>query len=480
MSFRRRGEVLNGREGSPRTIPGRVPTGAPRNARNGSLQSSKNEITHDVGHSQENRVNPMRRGLLSSPINSMAALNIGNNPRTPNIRNIETLDMNHPGIRPSPASSQQTTSTGSFDLDRVLGHMGLPLGNSMIIKEQGTTEFSAVLCKLFAAQGIMHTRVENLSSRSDNTHLCVISANQGFSKELPGVYKGSSKDIKKTRIAEEQSKVTVQNLSEQAAPTRYNDLKIAWRYKLGDENSSQQPKDNESSMMETEYKDYNHQFNITSRMVPAPTPSEISYVTPHQPTQGILSQLEQIIKKHDNKLIRLIIPSLLHPATYPPTSFRLSGIIPLLHGIRSLVKKYENRCVLLATMSSDLVDDFLLCEVESMFDAVIDLEPFSQEMLQFLEKAYKSQPNKVQHGLLHISKLPIFSERGEMHEMRSHYAFKNGRKKFAIEEWDIPVADVDDSDKENSSALPHGHEHANKGMCESTESRSSTNISIDF
>lgn len=479
MSFRKRGDVLNGRDSGVRVAVGRTVVGGPDNLRNGrhpqAPQVAPGRLPIAGSRSSVGIIG--RGGFPRAPAARMANLNI-NDSSNAHDGGVGSLDDAHPGVRPSPASSQKTTSTGCSHLDRVLGHMGLPLGNSMIVEEQGTTEFSSVLCKLFAAQGIMHNRAESLSSHSDNTHLCVVSSNHGFSKDLPGTYKGSSKEIKKSKIAKEQSKVTVQNLSEQAIPSRYKDLKIAWRYKLGEEKEREESH-SESATPENEYKEYNHQFDITSRLMPAPTSSEISFVSPNQPIQRILLQLEQIIQKHDKKLIRLIIPSLLHPAMYPPDSFRLSGIVPLMHGLRSLVKKYESRCVLIATVSTDIVDELVMAQIEATFDSVINLEPFSQEMLQFLEKAYKSQPNKVQHGLLHIAKLPVFSDRGEMHVMRSHYAFKNSRKKFEIEEWGIPVGDVDDSSNDQSGSSAHAHEHSGSIQA-SGEPVKSTNISIDF
>lgn len=380
-----------------------------------------------------------------------------------------TLSSNHPGIKPSPASSDQTTSTGSFHLDKVLGHSGLPLGNSLLIEEQGTTDFSSILCKLFSSQGVVHNRIESGAVSSNNTHLIVLSLNQAFSKELPGVYKGSRKDIKKSMIAQEESKVTVQNLTGKTNPARYNDLKIAWRYKLNNESGENEGLGRQS--FDDDNKNYSHQFDITTRLMPAPASTEITFVSPMQPVQMVLNQLEQAIKRHNGKLIRVVAPSILHPAMYPPNMFSLSKIMPLLHGVRSLVKKYANRCVFMASVSSDLLDKHLLSQMENTFDSVINLEPFGQEMTQLLERAYKSQPNKIQQGLLHIHKLPVFSERGEMHVLKSSYAFKNGKRKFEIEEWGIPVDDVEESESSSAPAHEHG------GMDQKTEN---TKVAIDF
>ncbi|CAR28914.1 hypothetical protein ZYGR_0U02730 [Zygosaccharomyces rouxii] len=417
MSFRRRGEVLNGtgaRRADPRGLPGRPLAGR--------------EIP-------QRESPPVGAGRTVPPTSQFAKLNIDND-----------VVSNHPGIRPSPATSQQTTSTGCQDLDRLLGHMGLPLGNSLLVEEKTTTEFNTVLCKVFAAQGIVHNRID--SNKTGNTHLIVVSLDQSFSKQLPGTYKGSKKDIKRSKIAEEESKLTVQNLAEQAQPSRYNDLRIAWRYKLTDGAS----KDENPVYNAEEYKNYSNQFDITTRLMPAPTPQEISFVSPVQPLQTVLGQIDRIITQNKGKLIRILVPSLLHPAMYPPHMFKLSGVVSLVHGLRGIIKKHQSRCALLATVSADMLSDFMISQVENIFDSVLTLEPFDQEMLKFLERAYKSQPNKVQHGLLHVLKLPVFSERGEMHVAKSEFAFKNGRKRFEIEEWGIPVEDNEDAGGNPSSS----------------------------
>lgn len=90
--------------------------------------------------------------------------------------------------------------------------------------------------------------------------------------------------------------------------------------------------------------------------------------------------------------------------------------------------------------------------IENLCDSVIHLQPFNQAMSQLIEKAYKNEPAKIQHGLVNILKLPVLSERGLMTIHQGEYAFKNGRKKFEIEEWGIPVEDdANDNDSSNPS-----------------------------
>ena len=107
--------------------------------------------------------------------------------------------------------------------------------------------------------------------------------------------------------------------------------------------------------------------------------------------------------------------------------------------------------VLICSLPLDLYprETHITSMIESIMDSVIHLQPFNQEMTLLIEKAYKNEPSKIQQGLVNIIKLPILSERGLMMIHDGEYAFKNGRKKFEIEEWGIPVED-DSKDDANA------------------------------
>ncbi|CAR23625.1 Elongator subunit ELP4 [Lachancea thermotolerans CBS 6340] len=447
MSFRKRSEVLGAPGGSPRVL------------------------SRGAGPNRTPQQPPLARGITPRDVRSVTGgisrLSVRNTPElSPVVTKGLELDASHPGIRPSPATSQPATSTGCRDLDKTLGHMGLPIGQTLLIQEQGTTDFSSVLVKCFAAQGIVHNRVEGSNAFvHGNTHLVVLTLNQFFAKELPGVYQGSRKDVKRSKVSLTESKITVQNTLESGAAPK--DLKIAWRYGLNDD-SAKNSKRSEADL--DTYPNYSHAFDITSRLVPAPTSAELTLISPNQPLDAVLSQLQTVFQRHDKKLIRVVVPNLLHPVMYSPEYSQLPVIVPLLHGIRSIIKKNSERAVLISTMSSDLYSKSgsqLVTSIENMFDAAIDLEPFPQEMSQFLERVYKSQPQKIQHGLVHLMKLPLLSDRGEMHVRRSEYAFRNGKKKFEIEAWGIPI---DDSEVQESKG----------GIENSDSSKSQTTVSLDF
>lgn len=476
MSFRKRGEVINGgtRNDNSNSIRRSI---LPN--RGGVLpnRGPTSTLRSNIGDSNSNipgRQPVLSRGPTTSNMSNLDVVkgmnrlnindenNVGGFSLDKKEQNMKLLmNLNHPGVRPSTVSSHIVSSTGCYDLDKLLSHMGLPLGHSLLIEEDGTTDFQSILSKLFMVQGVIHNRVNKTETVNiqGNTHVIVLSMNQLLGKELPGIYKGSRKEIKKSKIQEEASKLSVSNLTFQetrSQPTRYSDLKIAWKYKYADESSGKKRnvdsnEEDDNDIQSDEYKSYIAQFDITSRLIPAATPQELSFVSPLQPIAKILNQLESLIDKHKNKLIRIVVPSFLHPAMYPPQMYEVANAIGLLHGLRSIVKKFSNRTIMLMTVSKELLSYLLQSQMESLFDGIIDLEPFPQEMLQYLEKIYKSQPNKVQQGLVHLIKLPVFSDRGEMHHRHAEYAFKNSKKSFKIEEWSIPVDDsVDDTDGSNA------------------------------
>lgn len=109
--------------------------------------------------------------------------------------------VNVPGVRPSPLDGRATTSTGTASLDDLLaGHAGLPMGTSLLIEEHGTTDFAGLLCRYYAAEGLV---------QGHQVH--VLGLSKLWRAELPGIaVPGASS-----------------GRSEAAAGDK---MKIAWRY----------------------------------------------------------------------------------------------------------------------------------------------------------------------------------------------------------------------------------------------------------
>lgn len=81
------------------------------------------------------------------------------------------------GVRPSPLDGRPTTSTGTQSFDDLLGgHAGLALGNSVLIEENGTTDFAGALLRYYAAEGIV---------QGHKVH--IIGVPEQWGRELPGL-----------------------------------------------------------------------------------------------------------------------------------------------------------------------------------------------------------------------------------------------------------------------------------------------------
>lgn len=114
-----------------------------------------------------------------------------------------------PGVRASPLDGRLTTSTGSSSLDDLLGHSGFALGNSLLIEENGTTDFGATLLRYFAAEGAV---------QGHKVH--VVGVGELWVRELPGISSASSGDAAK---------------AESVTRAEKERMKIAWRYeRLGE------------------------------------------------------------------------------------------------------------------------------------------------------------------------------------------------------------------------------------------------------
>ena len=126
---------------------------------------------------------------------------IGNPDSSQAVRQAKVLA---PGTRPSPLDGRLTTSTGTSSLDQLLaGHAGLPLGTSLLVEEEGTTDFGGILLRYYAAEGLV---------QGHQVH--VLGYGEAWRRELPG-------------LASESKSKAAKSI---AAPSSDDKMKIAWRY----------------------------------------------------------------------------------------------------------------------------------------------------------------------------------------------------------------------------------------------------------
>lgn len=112
-----------------------------------------------------------------------------------------------PGIRPSPVDGRPITSTGTQSVDALLaGHGGLALGHSLLIEENGTTDYAGALLRFYAAEGVV---------QGHTVH--VVGVGEYWGRDLPGLVGAADK-------AEKEVDVGLQRRDEK------DKMKIAWRY----------------------------------------------------------------------------------------------------------------------------------------------------------------------------------------------------------------------------------------------------------
>ena len=104
------------------------------------------------------------------------------------------------GVRPSPLDGRPTTSTGTSSLDQLLaGHAGLALGTSLLIEENGTSDYAGALLRYYGAEGLVQGH-----------HILVVGVPEQWGRTLPGL--------------------SVSGGSVHTAQAEADKMKIAWRY----------------------------------------------------------------------------------------------------------------------------------------------------------------------------------------------------------------------------------------------------------
>lgn len=421
MSFRRRGEVVGGR------VPGTVPGNNPMLNRS-TANPMRNPMT-----------NPMTRTGVIPP--RRTAVSIKTEPK----KLVKEESFKHPGLKPSIALSNiNCVSTGTKDIDTILIHGGLPVNCSLLIEEDGSTDFSGVLLKRYVSQAI----VQNRKTNKVVNHCIVVGMENTFGNELPDIYAGNSKERKKKLVQEQEGKLSVSNIN------AGNELKIAWRYKKDPLSKSDDGSISSSSINdESKYPEYNHQFDITTKITPSPGPTEISYVRVDNGYDFALTEIKNIIKrelKDPNKMIRLAIPYILNPMVYGCDELvEFNSVIRFIYGLRKIININIGKITLMASISSELFEETsILSTIESsLFDGVIRLVPFPHELNVLMEKVYKTQREKIKQGYVDVYRIPILSNMGLMEKRLKEYSFKNSKSKFHIEQWSIPVEEEDVDDK---------------------------------
>ncbi|KAJ4301550.1 Elongator subunit elp4 [Kalmusia sp. IMI 367209] len=349
-----------------------------------------------------------------------------------------------PGVRPSPIDGRPTTSTGTPSLDAILaGHAGLPLGNSLLIGESGTTDYAGALLRFYAAEGVV---------QEHKVH--VVGTGEVWGRELPGI--AVEKGERKKEEANER-------------------MKIAWRYEgLGAVGSTRERGSSASSRGDGEVNEdaavFCHTFDLARRLT-LPVGTAINYIPiPHiasSPFPEILRNLQkQIASSPPQSIHRLVIPSLLSPALYLPVSSQPQSVLQFFHALRALLRKYPTRLSAMITLPLTLYprSSGVVRWMEILSDGVFELSPFPYSHLESLAtSAGMTKDEERPQGMFAVHKLPVFHERGgggSTEGLGEDLAFTLSRRKFVVAKFSLPPLEGDREAQEEAvreaggSAMP--------------------------
>ncbi|KAL2120822.1 hypothetical protein VTJ04DRAFT_4849 [Mycothermus thermophilus] len=306
-----------------------------------------------------------------------------------------------PGVRPSPLDGRPCTSTGTVSLDQLLaGHAGLPLGTSILVEEQGTTDFSGILLRYFAAEGLVQGH-----------HVHLVGYPPEWRHQLPGL---ATPDAK--------------SKSPQPPPVSEERMKIAWRYEaLSNNVASGAP----SKPDTTGQPIFCHTFDLSKRLAPSackgtvhstpgtcpPTLTQPTPITP-SPFQSILAHLRtKLAASPPTDIHRIVIPGLLLPTLYSPQCVLPSEILPFLHGLRALLRLYPTQLTAMITLPISLFPrtSGLVRWIELLCDGVIEMIPLPANPGAPPPSTSSSGDEKSDQqpqGLLRVHTLPVFHEKG--------------------------------------------------------------------
>ncbi|CAI7596475.1 unnamed protein product [Penicillium pancosmium] len=353
-----------------------------------------------------------------------------------------------PGIRPSPDDGRPTTSTGAPSLDNLLaGHAGLPMGKSLLIEENGTTDFAGALLRYYAAEGIV---------QEQKVH--VVAMPEQWGRSLPGLIG------------------TAESLDEKRSDRRKDErMKIAWRYeRLGEfgagvagARGAAAPSPSNAGEQDPNAKQppaFCHAFDLTKRLA-HPSITNMTFIpfipAKDSPFPAILNRLETAISSSAaNTIHRIVIPSLLNPTLYPPESCRPEYVLQFLHSLKALLNAYPARVTAMITFPLCLYprSSGLVRWIELLNDGVIELCPFPHSADNLTTSGAATSQEEPPQGMLKTHRLPILHERGGGSDQNvgEDWAFTLSRRRFEIKPFSLPPAegDTEAQDTAASSGMP--------------------------
>jgi elongator complex protein 4 len=198
-----------------------------------------------------------------------------------------------------------------------------------------------------------------------------------------------------------------------------------------------------------------HTFDLTKRLIHPPdsfmTFLKIDTTEPDKsPYTLALTRLASILASSPgNSVHRLVVPSLLSPALYPPHASSPEHVLQFLHNLRALLSKYSNRLTAMLTLPLSLYprSSGLVRWMELLSDGVVELSPFPHSYrpdAPSTTSGTATSQDEPPQGLLKLHRLPILHERGVgTTVVGEDWAFTLSRRKFTIKPFSLPPVEGD-------------------------------------
>lgn len=199
-----------------------------------------------------------------------------------------------------------------------------------------------------------------------------------------------------------------------------------------------------------------HTFDLIKRLS-MPQDAKINHIqiaAGIAPFATILQSLEQSLKSSSaTRVHRLVIPTILSPAMYPPQASKPENFIRFLYSLRALLRQHSNRLTAMITLPLELYprSSGLVRWAEILSDGVLELTPFPHLMdasnsLAESDGAHSTEEQP--QGMVKVHKVPTNTERGEGgagagNGIAEDLAFTVSRRKFVIKPFSLPPLEGD-------------------------------------
>lgn len=211
-----------------------------------------------------------------------------------------------------------------------------------------------------------------------------------------------------------------------------------------------------------------HTFDLTKRLSHPPD-STLTFLkidltnTGSSPYRSALGRLASILSSsRTDSVHRLVVPSLLSPALYPPHASSPEHVLQFLHGIRALLSTYSGRLTAMMTLPLSLYSrsSGLVRWMELLSDGVIELSPFPhsyQPDAPSTNTGSATSQDEPPQGLLKFHRLPVFHERGVgTTTVGDDWAFTLSRRKFTVKPFSLPPIEGDTEAQQAAGADQKG------------------------